>query len=88
MLLKQISSCEKATEVIHRRAVIFDIILSAGRHHHTRLASCIMQAAPSIQAQLLHVDLSQFSRNRMYTETQPSMRHLLFQIQIRQTDTS
>ena len=79
MLLKQISSQERATEVTHRRAVIFEIIPSAGRHHDTRPASCGMQAAPSIHAQLLQVDLSQFSGNRMYTETQSSMRRLLFQ---------
>lgn len=40
MLLKQIGSQERATEVTHRRAVIFDIIPSAGRHHRTRLALC------------------------------------------------
>lgn len=79
MLLKQISSRVRATEVTHRRAVGFEIIPSAGRHRHTPPASCIMQAAPSIRAQLLHVDLSQFSGNRMCTETQSSIRRLLFQ---------
>lgn len=76
MLLKQISSRERATELTHRRAVVFEIIPSASRHHRTQPASHIMQAAPSSRAQLLHVDLSQFSVNRMYTETQSIMRHL------------
>lgn len=78
MLLKQIGSWERAPEVTHRRAVVFETIPGAGRHHHrTSFTHCA--AAPATRAQLLHVDLSRFSGNRMYTETQASMRRLLFQ---------
>lgn len=54
----------------------------------TWLASGIAQAAPSNHAQLLHVDLSQFSGNRMYTEIVRYEMFTLSEIQIRLKDTS
>lgn len=41
MLLKQISSWERATEVTHRRAVVFEMIPGAGRQpHRTSFTHC------------------------------------------------
>lgn len=85
MVLKWVSSQERVTVVTHRRVLKPSL---SDDDDHTRPAPGIAQGAPSKHAQLLHVDSSRLSGNRMYTETGRYEMFTLSEMQITPKDTS